>query len=1084
MRRVLVAAFCASLLMFMLLPTPITVDPYLDDVEILNSSGRTASVDSLAWEWGEKTGGSSVDDMSNAVAVDSSGDVYVTGSFESIANFGSTTLSSSGSDDIFVAKMNNTGSWQWAVSAGGTGKDVGIDLSVDSSGNVYLTGTFRGTALFGSDSMTSGPNTNDDFFVAKLDTWGNWQWVEGVTCHNNGRCTGAAIDTDSSGYSYVTGAFIRDIDVGTTTLQWEGVEDIFVAKIDTHGSWQWAQMAGGAQGGEISEDLAIGPNGIFITGHFELPTSFGSQTITSTAGVDVFVAKISPQGDWLWAEVVGGTSTDVAFTITVNSQGQVYIAGEFYSEITFGNITVSGSGVRNSFIAKGIDTGNSISWSWGQRIVSSTTNSNSVSSLALDSNGDLYAAGYYKGSAMFGSQVLTSIGSRDVFVAKLSANGVWSWVKGAGSAGDDYALDIQFDTQDNLFVVGHFLQGTISLTYSTLRNGGGLDGFIAKMSSDYDLDLIPDSLDTDADGDFVLDLFDACVPSPLGFQSESSTDHDGDGCQDIDEDIDDDGDGAADVDDSCPRGAIGWTQNSTTDIDMDGCLDQIEDYDDDGDQFDDYLDFCPQIFGNSTFEFEQGCPDKDGDGRPDIKDPFDEDPTEWLDSDLDGIGDNSDAFPNDPTQIIDTDSDGYGDYPFGNFPDGCPDEFGTSISDQYGCVDSDGDNVSDLNDKFPNDPDWWKDTDDDGVHDEADDFPYNPAQWSDSDGDGYGDNPMDASADRFVDDNTQWSDVDGDGYGDNPNGNSSDAFPLDPTQWLDTDGDGFGDNPNGNSPDAFPQDSTQWIDADDDGLGDNQSGNNPDPYLSDTDNDGYANSVDPLPLYSTPGDQDGDNCPDLEDVFPTNSKECKDTDGDMIGDNEDPDDDGDGWDDWTEMRLGTEPLDPYDYPIENDYFELRITDNIALSAWDLMGVLTATPLASWLIFGFVTRNNRTELFEQRMRSAKTREDLELVATEYERALMIRLIGPHQGIRLERVRAELDDEIEMGDAKLAGEEDDLGPVVTTPDQTDYTEDEMGMGPPEDATVVDDGNGHEWVKDGKNRWYRPVGESVWIKYDPNQ
>ena len=167
-------------------------------------------------------------------------------------------------------------------------------------------------------------------------------------------------------------------------------------------------------------------------------------------------------------------------------------------------------------------------------------------------------------------------------------------------------------------------------------------------------------------------------------------------------------------------------------------------------------------------------------------------------------------------------------------------------------LDSDGDGVSDLNDQFPNNPDLWQDSDRDGVEDDIDAFPYNPSQWLDSDGDGFGDNPMDANADKFPNDSTQWSDVDGDGHGDNPTGNMPDAFPLDPTQWLDTDGDGYGDNPSGNMPDAFPSDITQWIDQDGDGLGDNQSGMNPDPFLFDSDNDGYNNTEDPLPMYSRP----------------------------------------------------------------------------------------------------------------------------------------------------------------------------------------------------------------------------------------
>ena len=115
----MVAAFCVTLLIFMLLPTSITSDSDLDDVEILDSSGRTASVDSLAWELAQKAGGSSGDDQSNAVAVDSNGDVYVTGAFEQTATFGSTTLTTAGNDDIFVAKMNSTGHWLWAVQAGG-----------------------------------------------------------------------------------------------------------------------------------------------------------------------------------------------------------------------------------------------------------------------------------------------------------------------------------------------------------------------------------------------------------------------------------------------------------------------------------------------------------------------------------------------------------------------------------------------------------------------------------------------------------------------------------------------------------------------------------------------------------------------------------------------------------------------------------------------------------------------------------------------------------------------------------------------------------------------------------------------------
>ena len=178
MRKVLVATFCVALLIFMLLPTTISENSYLEPIHgetiISESSRNSIPVETLAWELAMKAGGSSGDDRSNAVITDSNGDVYVAGSFEQSATFGSITLTSAGGDDIFVAKMNSSGGWLWAKQAGGSNDDHGVDLAVDSGGNIFLTGEFQSTAFFGSDSMTAGPSANDDFFVAKIDTWGNW----------------------------------------------------------------------------------------------------------------------------------------------------------------------------------------------------------------------------------------------------------------------------------------------------------------------------------------------------------------------------------------------------------------------------------------------------------------------------------------------------------------------------------------------------------------------------------------------------------------------------------------------------------------------------------------------------------------------------------------------------------------------------------------------------------------------------------------------------------------------------------------------------------------------------------------------
>ena len=702
----------------------------------------------------------------------------------------------------------------------------------------------------------------------------------------------------------------------------------------------------------------------------------------------------------------------------------------------------------------------------------------------------------------------------------------------------------------------HTITGTPSYTTQTEWNFTVINGsqqftttYTLQILADNDGDGIPNTLDTDDDGDGFGDPTDAC-PTQSGTSTMDQL-----GCPDDDNDgysnngdafakdstqvsdLDQDGFGdniSGNLPDACPntygdsaRGGI----LGCPDADGDRWADQIDVFDDDlsqwndtdGDGYGDSLigfqgDACPNTIGTSI-EDRFGCIDTDNDGWSDDGDLFSNNPTQWADRDGDGYGDNqeesatmSDAFSADGTQWNDTDGDGHGDNPFGTqgdwFPndptrwqdsdqDGFADEddaFPNEIT-QWNDTDGDGygnEETGNRGDAFPNDAAEWLDSDMDGLGDNADAFPFDPTQKVDADGDGMGDNPMGIGADKFPDDVTQWGDIDGDGYGDNPNGTTPDAFVTDATQWSDEDGDGYGDSPAGRLYDQFPLNPTQWLDEDGDGLGDNLNGTNADTSLNDFDNDGYNDSIDPLPKLPSPGDLDNDGVLDVNDLFPEDFREWADNDGDGEGDNADTDDDNDGWADTDEVRLGTDPFGAADVPI--DSFEIVIPGTaVGLGAWDLIGMFGGIPLFAWIGFGFVTRNGRSARFEGLLREAQSRDELEDVARMWEYSLMLRMLGPHQGIRLERLRAELDDRFEAQNQTLSSIE---------PQQHDHTEmveqamhettvqEEAKLLPSIESTVPNidaqgnpDGKGYEWHSDGQGTsWYRNEGSnSEWQRFD---
>ncbi len=401
------------------------------------------------------------------------GNVYVIGYFRDIATFGSFTLTSSGSYDIYVGKIDADDNWLWVVQAGGSSHDFSKGISTDADGNIYVTGFFYGTASFGSFTLTS--SGYEDVFIAKLDTNGNWLWAEKAGGSNWDQ--GFGISTDTVGNVYIIGWFIDIATFGSFTLTSSGVNDIFVAKMDTNGNWLWVEKAGASDidiGYGISNDS---DGNSFVTGNFHGTASFGSFTLTSSGYEDIFVAKLDTNGNWLWAEKAGGSdvNADVGRGISTDTDGNVYVTGDFRGMANFGSFTLTSSGWNDIFVAKLDNNGN---WLWVVK-AGGSGNNDYGDGISTDEDGNIYVAGCFTDIATFGSFTLTSSGDADVFVTKLDADGNWLWVTQA--CGDSYirVKGISTSAEGNVYISGYF-QSTI-IFGSFIFYNNGRDIFIAKL---------------------------------------------------------------------------------------------------------------------------------------------------------------------------------------------------------------------------------------------------------------------------------------------------------------------------------------------------------------------------------------------------------------------------------------------------------------------------------------------------------------------------------------------------------------------------------------------------------------------------
>lgn len=495
----------------------------------LNMNAQTFNHD---WTF---NGGNTSAGITQSVVTDASGNVYTAGYFSGTTDFdpgaGQMLVTSQGYRDIFITKINSSGTLQWAYTFGSKGNDEGNVMKLDASGNVYLSGYFSNTVDFdpGADSffLQEAPYTWNgivfqpgDIFLLKLNNSGQFQWARSIPLPGYDYATDLA--PDQNGNILITGKVGFD-EIATDSFNinpsgtpvWFYTGGGLLAKFSSTGNLQWAGELGKVVGAmappyknmhniQINSAAVDANNRFIVVGSFaglvdfDFKSGVANYTApSSNSNMSMrsgFMAQYANNGNLIKVQTFGTSNIDCEFNqVRLDASDVVYIVGAVNGTVDFDpssavlNLTPAGTNKRHDALILKYKKSWAIAWG---KLMGGNAEDKALS-LSVDGSGDIYSTGYFYGTADFnpGSSKfnIKTNGEADVFISKLNQSGNFVWARRLGGKSVDMGWDIAITQDANTSVyTGGLFNDTCDFDQEAgvylVSSGGNQDFFLHKMS--------------------------------------------------------------------------------------------------------------------------------------------------------------------------------------------------------------------------------------------------------------------------------------------------------------------------------------------------------------------------------------------------------------------------------------------------------------------------------------------------------------------------------------------------------------------------------------------------------------------------